>query len=126
MRAIGYFRLRDKSSTLSQLGERFAEYCEKYLNQAITTFGDDVSGQEISDDVPHLPEYRKLLAYLKESDEILALGRKGASMVVKLGDSGERRRAKLPAVLASPNSAVVTGDYLAAVELSGAVRYLSR
>ena len=73
MRAIGYFRVRDNSSTLDELGERFVEYCDRYLNQPIITFGDDLSGepavqQQISEDSPQLPEYSKLLDYLRESE----------------------------------------------------------
>lgn len=68
MRAIGYFRVRDEHSSLSQFDERFAEYCDRYLHQPITTFGDDVFNKELSENVLDLPQYNSLLTYLKESE----------------------------------------------------------
>lgn len=67
MRAIGYFRVRDSSTTLEQRGEEFANYCDRYLHQPITTFGDDITGEDSSENPPALPSYQLLLDYLKES-----------------------------------------------------------
>ncbi|MCI0869088.1 MAG: recombinase family protein [Chloroflexi bacterium] len=71
MRAIGYYRVKDSGSSPEQLGEhmgeQFADYCKRYLHQPMTTFGDDISGDESSTGTSALPGYRQLLDYLKES-----------------------------------------------------------
>ena len=50
MRAIGYYRLRDKikEETPKQLHERFEQYCERYLHQPVAVFWDEFSAVEIS------------------------------------------------------------------------------
>lgn len=83
MRAIGYFRVKNNSPTLDQMGELFAVYCDRYLHQPITTFGDDVSGKEVSDGLPDLPAYQQLLDYLRESGSNFLI------VIPRAGDLGE-------------------------------------
>ena len=68
MRAIGYYRLIDEDD--EQQGERlredFQEYCERYLHQPVAIFGDeDVSGSAGDSGGYALPEYRRMLEYIR-------------------------------------------------------------
>lgn len=69
MRAIGYYRLDDDQGhpPCEQAQAEFQEYCERYLHQPVAIFvdvadadGDNVGGRR--------PEYRRMLAHIREPD----------------------------------------------------------
>lgn len=106
MRAIGYFRAKDSGATLEQLGERFADYCQRYLHQPIITFGDDISGDELSNGTLPLQNYQRLLDYIKESESSFLIVVPDAS---HLGDDLEAV-ARSMVQLESTGSKVVCAD----------------
>jgi site-specific DNA recombinase len=61
MRAIGYFRLKNGEGSLQDMEGAFADYCERYVHQPVTTFGDN--GKSISGN----PEYHRMLDYIRDS-----------------------------------------------------------
>ena len=81
MRAIGYYRLRDRSEfeASEQLRQRFEQYCERYLHQPVAVYSDELSvydtaygngngnGNGSSHHNRQFPEYARMLEQIVNS-----------------------------------------------------------